>query len=608
MRVMHSDLVLPRMLSAVAVAQPERLSLAEGRVRMSYRELDARSNRLANLLAELGVGADVIVGIGLPRSIAFIVAALGVLKAGGAYLPLDPGYPRERLAFMVLDAGVSIVLSDLEHAPSMPIGGARVMALDGEARPMVDNQRALPPERVIAAESLAYVIYTSGSTGQPKAVLIEHKALSNLVDWHQRAFGVTAADRASLVSSPSFDATVWETWPYLAAGASVHLPDDETRLDPARTRDWLLAEDITVSFQPTPVAESMLALEWPPAAALRYLLTGADVLYHYPPAGLPFELVNNYGPTECAVVTTSTIIRPLDQGTRPPPIGLPIDNVQVHVLDENLRPVAPGEIGELCIGGLGLARGYLNRPSETAARFVAGPHSADGDGRLYRTGDLGRKLPDGNLEFLGRSDDQVQIRGHRVELGDVAWALGEHPLVQLCAVAPLGEADRRRLVAYVVPAATATAEDLAPEALWEFLRSRLPEYMIPAGYVCLEALPLTPNGKIDRARLPEPAPRIARAADVADDIDPVVRRVSGIVGKLLNVEAVGNEENFFLLGGHSLLGAQVVARIRDAFGVEMSLRTVFESPTVAGLAAAVDRLLMAAVDSLSEAEASRLLI
>jgi acyl-CoA synthetase (AMP-forming)/AMP-acid ligase II/acyl carrier protein len=443
------------------------------------------------------------------------------------------------------------------------------------------------------------VIYTSGSTGTPKGVLVEHGSLLNLVEWHCRAFGVTSRDRASMVSSPSFDAAVWETWPYLATGAALFLPDDDIRQQAGPLRDWLLANAITISFVPTLLAEALLELDWPPPTPLRFLLTGADVLRRYPAAGLPFTLVNNYGPTECTVVTTSAAIAPVQRQAGPPPIGAPISSVEVRILDADLRPVAPGGTGEIFVAGANVARGYLRRPRLSAEKFIL---TEDGV-RLYRTGDIGRVLPDGTLDFIGRADDQVKIRGFRIELGEVAWVLEQHPGVEASAVVARDDATgQRMLVAYLVAGA-----DLTVQELREFLAARLPEYMLPAAFVRLDALPLKASGKVDRAQLPEPSPDIMLGASPPEADGGIVRQVGALVAELLGVEQVSSEDNFFLMGGHSLFAAQLSARVRDAFGVELPLRTVFDAPTIAGLAAAVDRLLVAAVESLTEAEARSLL-
>jgi acyl-coenzyme A synthetase/AMP-(fatty) acid ligase/acyl carrier protein len=436
---------------------------------------------------------------------------------------------------------------------------------------------------------LAYVIYTSGSTGQPKGVQITNRGLLNLIYWHRRAFSITAADRASQVASFGFDAAVWEVWPYLTAGASVHFPNDATRGSAVSLREWLLERKITVSFVPTAMAESLLELDWPAQLPLRLLLTGADTLHRYPAASLPFALINNYGPTECTVVTTSGEVVPDASKDRQPSIGRPIDNVQVHILDDQLEPVPLGEVGELFIGGDGLARGYLNRPQQNEEAFIPSPFSDANGERLYRTGDLARYLPDGQIAFVGRTDEQVKIRGYRIEPNEIVMRLNQYPGVQTSQVVVRTETSgEKRLVAYLVAAETR----LTRSALQDYLRGYLPDYMVPAAFVRLDLLPLKASGKVDRALLPAPT-----ATNTIDDdvyIAPrtaVERRVVSILSELLGIEKVGVNDNFFFLGGHSLLGTQLIARARDSFSVELPLRTVFDRPTAAELSAEIERML-----------------
>jgi len=602
------DAFVPQLVAEQAAATPGATALVAGDRALTYRELDMWADRLAQRLRALGVGPDVLVGLCVERSIEMVVGALGILKAGGAYVPLDPAYPAERLAFMLNDARVSVLVTRRRIAARLPAGAWQVIDPDADARLIPDADARLIPDAPVAATRLAYVIYTSGSTGQPKGVRITHAGLLNLVSWHRRAFAVTAADRATQVASPAFDAAGWELWPYLAAGASVYLVDEDTRRAPAPLRDWLTARGITISFLPTALAESVMALEWPRETALRLLLTGGDALHRYPSPALPFAVVNNYGPTESTVVATSGVVPAGERLDLPPSIGRPIDNTRVYILDERLRPVPPGVPGELCIGGAGVAPGYLNRPALTAEKFVPDPFDDNPDARLYKTGDRACYLADGRLAFLGRIDEQIEIRGYRIEPNEVVAALNRHPAVRASLVVAREDTpDDRRLVAYIVPFPGARAETTAG-ALRDFLGTQLPDYMAPAAFVWLEQLPLTPNGKVDRAALPAPD-----AANMAPDTPhvsprtPVEQRLAEIVAALLNLERVGVDDNFFLLGGHSLLGAQVIARIRDTFGVELSLRGLFDAPTVAELAAEVERLILAMLDTMTDDEARRAL-
>jgi len=579
------DLV-PQTVTSQASGTPDALAVTDTTLTLTYRELDRRAGRVADALRAFDVGPETVVAICLDRSAAFVVAALGVLQAGAAYLPLDPATPPERLAFMLQDAAPRVTITDLRADGRLPSAvWPRLDVYEAMARPGGAATRHDVPKQ----EHLAYVIYTSGSTGRPKGVEITHGSLANLVAWHRRAFGVTADDRAPLYASPAFDAAVWEIWPYLVSGASVHLPPEAVRTDPHALRDWLVAQSITIGFVPTPIAERLIALPWPTWTPLRTLLTGADTLHRYPPEGLPFTLVNNYGPTECTVVTTSGPVEPEPFGETLPAIGRPIDNVDVVVLDEAMRPVAPGAAGELHVGGAGLARGYRGRPDLTAERFV--PHPDEPGARLYRTGDRARLLGDGRVAFLGRVDDQLKIRGYRVEPDEIAAALGAQPGVAACSVVARDDGGERRLVAYVVPAPGA---GLGREALTTALRRTLPDYMVPATFVTLSALPLTISGKVDRAALPAPdATNTLRDGDVVAPRTDVETELAAILSSLLGVDEVSVQDNFFLLGGHSLLGTQLIARVRDVFGVELSLRTLFDAPTIADLAAEIERARMA---------------
>jgi len=573
------------LVSAQAAHTPAALAVASIQDRLSYAELDRRANQLAHHLRRLGVGPDMLVGICLERSTDLVVAALGILKAGGAYLPLDPGYPPDRIAFMLGDAGVSVLLTCQSLRERVPESAATVICLDADW-PLIASEPHDAPITNVVPDNLAYVIYTSGSTGRPKGVQITHRSLMNLVAWHLAAFAVTGADRATLVASPAFDASVWEIWPYLAAGASIHVPTDDVRSTPALLRDWLVHEAITVSFLATPLAESVLALPWPADAALRFLLTGGDTLRAAPASDMPFRLVNNYGPTENTVVSTSGLVPPATstEHVMVPGLGQAIANTRAYVLDDHLQPVPLGVPGELCVGGVGLARGYLNRPDLTAERFIPDPFSSQPGQRLYRTGDLVRCRPDGGFEFLGRLDHQVKIRGFRIELGEIEASLRQHPAVREGIVVtrqdgPTGP----RLIGYVV---ASSGETPRSGDVRDFLRQRLPEYMVPAAIVLLDALPLTRNGKIDRTALPDPA-RTDEATDFVPPSGPIEETVARIWGNLLGLERVGANDSFFELGGHSLLATQVASRLRDAFGVDLPIRTIFEAPTVAGCAKAI---------------------
>ncbi len=883
------NICVPQLVALQAAAEPEAVALVAENQRLSYRELNRRANQLAHYLQTLGVRPNVLVGLCIERSLDLVVGLLGILKAGGTYVPLDPTYPAERLSFMLEDAQASVLVTRQCLTSRLLSQQAQVICLDADAA-ILTQQCASDPVSAVTAADLAYVIYTSGSTGRPKGVQITHGSLLNLVFWHQRTFAVAPADRATQVTSPAFDATGWELWPYLTAGASVYLPDEDTRATLTSMRDWLLDHGITITFLPTALAESVMALEWPSTTSLRYLLTGADTLHHYPSPTLPFALVNNYGPTEATVVATSGRVLPTVQANLPPSIGRPIANTQIYILDERLQQVPIGTPGELYIGGAGLASGYLNRPDLTDEKFIPHPFSNEPGARLYKTGDLARFLPDGQIAFLGRTDQQIKIRGYRIELGEIESVLHQHPAVRQAVVAAREDVPgEKHLVAYVAadqptsmaeerlfqlpnhlhvfqlnrvetqwlyneifvdqsylkhdvtladgdcvfdvganiglftlfvhqrcPRAQVYAFEPIPpifEALqnntklyglsthlfqcglssetrkadftfypsfsamsgmyaaaqedeevtratlrnqdeslvqytdelladrfksetfvcqlktlseiirenaiqridllkidvekseldvlkgiqeedWQkikqivievhdrgghlaqivnllkrhgydltveqanllantglysiyairlsqpgplvaehqnntsldelspflskyfvsatelrdFLHTKLPDYMMPASFVLLKALPLTPNGKVDRAVLPAPDEmNTLRDDPTAAPSTSLEKQLAAMVAPLLGLEQVGIDDNFFMIGGHSLLGTQVIMRVGETFGVDLSLRTLFEAPTTRQLSAVIERLIIARLETMSDEEAQRLL-
>ena len=555
---------------------------------LTYNELNIKANKIAHHLQSLGVGPEVLVGLCVERSLEMVVGLLGILKAGGAYVPLDPAYPTERLAFMLEDASVSVLLTQQRLLP-LPSLGVKVVCLDGGWEKSGDGcalqhwqEIENNPSSGACADNLAYVIYTSGTTGLPKGVMVQHRGLLNLVFWHQQAFAVSPQDRVTQIATVAFDACGWEIWPYLTAGATIHFPDEETRLDPLRLRDWLVSNAITMSFLPTPLAEKILLLEWPKQVALRTLLTGGDKLNQYPHASHPFVVVNNYGPTENTVVTTSGPVPVSKQAERLPTIGRPIGNTSVYLLDEHLQLVPIGVPGELYISGDGQARGYLNRPELTAEKFIPNPLTNQPGARLYKTGDRARYNRDGNIEYLGRIDHQVKIRGFRIELGEIEAYLSQHPAVRETVVIARDFGSDKRIVAYIVPHSQSA---LKIENLWEFLKQKLPEYMVPSAFVMLSALPLTPNGKIDRQTLPVPEGSHARLSTtyVAPQ-SQLEQSIATIWQRVLHLQKMGIHDNFFDLGGHSLLLAEVHSQLRSLLHKEVSIVELFKYPTIRSLA------------------------
>ena len=606
---------IPARIAARAAAEPDHWAICDSSCQLSFLQLESRSNQLAAHLISAGVESEMCVGIFTERGADFVVSALAIMKAGGAYLPLDPSTPAERAAFILSDAAAPILLTHRQKTQSWPVGPWRVIEIDG-----VENQeiRSKPTKRMEsdpAGDSLAYVIYTSGSTRRPKGVEITHANLLNLIDWHQRAFGVTSADRASQVAGLGFDAAGWEIWPALTTGASLHFADDITRRSAAALREWIVAQKITISFVPTVLAEQLLHTSWPDETALRTFLTGADTLHRRPIAGLPFVVVNNYGPTECTVVSTSGIVTPNEDIDSPPSIGKSIDNATALILNDAIQPVPRGEAGELCLAGALVGRGYRNNPAMTASRFVNYSPEMGPSMRIYCTGDRARILENGEIAFLGRLDDQVKIRGYRIELGEIVTCLDRYPGVEACAVvlrdggdglsaqsaAPEGFPSGPQLVAYIVAAGDA---NLIAADLREYLNTRLPDYMIPSHFVKIADLPMTAHGKLDKAALPAPsadnllpnriAAPFAAPNEPTEPGAPVVgleqSQISAMVASLLGQPTVDSDENFFMIGGHSMLGVQLVAQIRDRFGVKLTLLQLFSAPTVAALSAEVARL------------------
>ncbi len=599
------DLCIPQLVAKQAAATPDAVALVAGDHVLSYRELNRRANQLAHYLRALGVGPNVLVGLCIERSPDMVVGLLGILKAGGGYVPLDPAYPSERLVFMLEDAHVPVLVTQERLAAHLPIQGARIVCLDADAAALA-QQSVADPISEVAIDDLAYVIYTSGSTGQPKGVQIIHNGLLNLVFWHQRAYEVTSSDRATQLASPAFDATGWELWPYLTIGASVYLPDEDTRAMPTSLRDWLVSNEITITFLPTPLAESIMTLQWPKTTSLRLLLTGADTLHHYPPPNLPFVVINNYGPTEATVVATFGRVPPIMHADGPPSIGRPIANTQIYILDENLQQVPIGMSGEIYIGGVGVARGYLNRPELTAKRFIPDTFSNEPHARLYKTGDLALYLPDGRIAFMGRTDHQIKIRGYRIEPNEIVSVLNGHPAIQTSLVVAREDTPGdKRLVAYIVPV---PGTHLTASSLQDTLMTRLPDYMIPAAFVRLVVLPVTPNGKVDLTALPTPdATNIVRDEVTIAPRTPTEERLVGVVATLLGLEQIGIDDDFFMLGGHSMLGTQLIVRIADTFGVDLTLRTLFESPTIRQLSTEVEQRIFARIEAMSDEEVLRLL-
>ena len=575
-----SALAVHQLVEAQARRTPRALAVCGGSTRLTYAELDRRADRLASALAAQGVRRGDRVGVCLERSPAMVTAWLGILKAGAAYVPLDPDYPRERLAFMVADSGARMVVADRRTRGCLPTGLAEV--LDIGAAPPAGHAPGAPGGS--SGDDLAYVVYTSGSTGTPKGVAVPHRAINRLVV-NTNYVEIVPSDRVAQASSASFDAATFEVWGALVHGARLVVVPREAMLDPAALARRLRRGHISVLFLTTSLFHQIAAEAPRTFRSLRCLLVGGemadpnrfrDVLRQ----GRPARLLNVYGPTETTTFATFFLVEEVPATAAAVPIGWPIANTRAYVVDERLELVPAGVPGELALAGEGLATGYLNRPELTAEKFVpepfAGPGQAGG-GRMYRTGDLVRRRADGALEVLGRLDDQVKIRGFRVEPGEVEAVLGRHPAVRQAAVMAREIAGEKRLVAYV-----AADGEVAEAALREFLRERLPEHLVPAAVVCLPRLPLTANGKVDRAALP--APRLRGTAEAGGaPRTPAEAALAAIWAEVLGREAVGVHDNFFELGGDSIRSIQMIARATRA-GLRFTPKQVFQHQTIAELA------------------------
>ncbi|MEV4224414.1 amino acid adenylation domain-containing protein [Nonomuraea sp. NPDC049725] len=552
-----------------AAARPDALAVRSDQEELTYGELDRRADRLAGRLRALGVASDRPVPVYLPRSPALIVALLGVLKAGAAYLPVDPAYPAQRIGHMLAEAGSPVVITSSGLAASLPAGTGRPLLMDGEDWSRGPDEA--PPART-APGNLAYVVYTSGSTGTPKGAMITHGGLRNLCQWQHRHFGHDRRDRVTLLASVSFDGLAWEIWPHLTEGASLHVVDDATRANPDALIGFFVRHRITRAFLPTALAQLMAEQDWPADCDLRVVFSGGDRL-HWPARERPWRLTNHYGPTETTIVMTAASAEPGPDRREAPPIGPPIDNIRTHVLDAEMRPQPVGVAGELYIGGAGVGRGYFRNAGLTAERWVPDPFGPPGS-VLYRSGDLVRQLPDGNLDFLARMDNQVKVRGYRVELGEIEATLRDHPRVRDAVVVTRPEIGGG-LAAYLV--GDLTTADLGGARRW--LRERLPDYMVPGHLSILAAMPLTANGKIDRRALPE-----IRPAEVRLPQDPVARRVAAVWAEVIGVADVGMNDNFFEVGGNSLLVTRLARGLEAEFGTPVDLVEIFASPTVAAQA------------------------
>jgi amino acid adenylation domain-containing protein len=581
------DGLIHKLFESNAARTPGSAAVICGDQQLTYAQLNSKANHVARSLLALGVQPDDRVGLYASRGVETVIGMLGILKAGGAYVPLDISYPAERLAFLLADSAPVALLAPADLVEHVSVLEWPVIVLD--QGPVQDCEN--PQVAGLSGRNAAYLIYTSGSTGKPKGVMIEHRSVLRLTINASYA-PVLPGDCVAHCASPSFDATTWEIWAPLLNGARVLVVPQSIVLDPVSLNRTLVQHAVTVMFLTVGLFNEYVDALEEAFGGLRCLLTGGDALN---PAIVgrvlakskpPRNLLNAYGPTETTTFATTFTIALVEEGASSVPIGKPISNTRIYILDEDRQPVAIGMTGEIYIGGPGVARGYLNQPELTAERFVVDPFADAHDARMYRSGDLGRWRADGNIEYLGRADFQVKIRGFRVEPGEVEMQLTAFSGVrQAVVIARKGIGGEKRLVAYLI---AEEGTELSPILLRAYLASRLPDYMIPGAYVVLDRLPLTSNGKLDRAALPAPD----QSALVSHEYEPpqgaTEEILVGLWRDMLGVTRVGRHDDFFELGGNSLLGMKLITRAAATFGVQLPVLAVFQYPTILQMARLIE--------------------
>ena len=591
-------LCIHQLFEAQVEKTPDSIAVVFKEQQLTYQELNYQANKTAHYLQSLGVKPEMLVGICVERSLEMIVGMLGILKAGGAYVPLDPTYPTERLRFMLSDSQVQVLLTQQKFFEGFTGSGAKVICLDTGSESINQHCQDNPTSNV-TTDNLAYVIYTSGSTGKPKGVAVPHRAVNRLV-CNTNYVQLESCDRVAQASNTSFDAATFEIWGSLLHGARLVIIPQNVVLSPQHFAACIREQEISVLFLTTALFNQLASVVPQALKNLRHLLFGGEavdpksvkaVLKN----GSPQRLLHVYGPTESTTFSSWYLVQDIPEETTNVPIGRPISNTQIYLLDSKLQPVPVGTPGELYIGGDGLARGYLNARELTEEKFIPNPFEETGSRKLYKSGDLARFLPDGNIEFLGRVDNQVKIRGFRIELGEIEALLGQHPDVRQAVVIAREDipgdtcterSRSKRLVAYIV----LNQKREAATTLKCFLQAKLPNYMVPAVFVILDSLPLTPNGKVDRRALPAPD----RTRPALEEIfvaprNPIEETLASIWSELLGLEQIGVNDNFFQLGGHSLIATQMFSRVREVFPVELSFHHIFDNPTVASLALLIEQ-------------------
>ena len=586
---------------------PDATAAVHGGQSLTYLELNGRADQLAHHLLGLGVGTAHLVGICVERSLEMIVGVLGILKAGAAYVPLDPNYPTERLQYMLEDAAPQVVVTQESLRGRLPAIQARQVVLDGELRDVAgdESKSFLPADRGVFSHNLVYVIYTSGSTGRPKGTAMPHRAMANLIQWHRSTFGGSEGCHVLQFAALSFDVAFQEIFSTLCTGGTLVLLDEWVRRDLHALAALLHKSYIDRLFLPPLMLQSLAeyCLDSTPPPRLRDIITAGEQLRITPEivaffgklqCAMPREscrLHNHYGPTETHVVTALSLAGEPGQWPTLPPVGRPIANTTIYILDAQQQPVVLGVPGEIYLGGAGVAHGYVKRPQLTAERFIPNPFDDDPGARLYRTGDLGCWRPDGVLQYLGRNDDQVKLRGYRIELGEIEAQLERHARVkEAVVIAREDTPGEKRLVAYLTCTASTGGLPQDVEELRAYLRTVLPDYMVPSAFVCVEKLPLTPNGKLDRRALPAPTPGVNGSSQYAAPEGELERILAGIWCEVLKVERVGRDDNFFDLGGHSVLGMRLIAKVAQRLAIQAPVVAIFRYPTIRDMASLFQKL------------------
>lgn len=579
-------MTIHKLFEEQAELYPDKVAIVFEGTKLTYRELNERANQLAHYLIDMSIGPDRLVAVCLERSLELIICLLGILKAGGAYVPLDTHSPIQRIDFILEDTGTNVLITNHTIKENISKYKGKYIVID-EYNHCADKFPTTNPITTVTSHNLAYVIYTSGSTGKPKGVLLEHIGLCNLTKWYQSNLHIVAEDRASQFATSTFDAFGCEVWPFLATGASIWMVNEVIKYSPEQLVEWMVKNNITICDLPVAIWQIISELGWPDNISLRILKLGGERVIGYPTKHYSFEIWNTYGPTEDTIESVATCIsNKKDTWPDSPPIGKPISNCQLYILDPNLEIVTNGVAGELYIGGDGLARGYLNRPDLTAEKFIANPFSNKPGDRMYKTGDVCRLLPDGNFEFVGRVDYQIKLRGFRIEPGEIEAAIREELKVKNTVVMMRESNNKKQLVAYIEMRNRIFTEEekrQITEKLRYALKQRLPDYMVPSSFVIMKDFPLTSNSKLDRDGLPIPENDYISEHNYVQPENKIEQALVEIWCEIMNLKKIGVEDNFFELGGDSIISIQIITKARQQ-GMKLNVTDIFEHPTISALA------------------------